>query len=225
MPSKYYQRDFERGCFYHIYNRGSNKSKVFLEDSDYQTFLEIIEYYFKFPKGMPLSYKNRASKDHIKVTNLDTNLKSSFSVVCFCLMPNHFHLLVRQDDKSSKNNSISNFMRRVMITYAMFFNDKYSHSGNLFQGRYKNVLVKSGDQLMYLSKYIHLNPSELLKKKALKSYSYSSYKDYVSEKVYDWLNTDEVLGLFGEMNPEKSYKKFVGDQDSDLTLVENIVLE
>ncbi|MBN1169342.1 transposase [Candidatus Woesebacteria bacterium] len=227
MPSRYYKRNFIKGYYYHIYNRGSHKNKVFLDDSDFETFLEITEYYLHFPQGKPLSWKTRykdGPNNSIKVPNL---VKSSFTINCFCLMPNHFHFLVKQSEQPDKENSITNFMRRLMITYAMYFNDKYDQSGNLFQGKYKNVNVRSNDQLLYLSKYIHKNPSEILSSgQELAQYKYSSYPTYLDFKnKYKWVDKKPILDLVSNKDQYRKYEDFVEKMPQRDSLIERVILE
>lgn len=226
MPSKYYLRNFVPGYYYHLYNRGAYKNIIFRDTSDYNVFLEIIEYYLKFPTGKPLSYFERAvNKDTFKVRNLEDQVKQSFSIVCFCLMPNHYHLLLKQETKPSTKSSISNFMRRLNITYAMYIVDKYKHSGTLYQGRYKNVLVNNQRQLLYLTQYIHRNPIKLLEKgQNLSFYKYSSYPCYIDKQNIDWLNKKDILNYFDNNFDISSYRNFVKQQDSG-KLSENVAID
>ena len=91
-------------------------------------------------------------------SRLSKNHAEEIDLLAYCLMPNHFHLLVYQE----KINSMNHFLRSVATKYAMFFNRKYDRTGHLFEGIYKAVLVETEEQLIYLSKYIHRNPVELL---------------------------------------------------------------
>jgi len=199
MPSKYYSRNFRPQHYYHVFNRGAYKNKVFLDKEDYETFLSILEYYLLYPRSKHFSYTKIVNEPYknVKVRNL-----ISIHLVAYCLMPNHFHLLLKQLPSATMKTNISNLMRRLSITYAMYFQNKYKHTGALFEGKFKNVTVEFDDQLLYLSKYIHLNPVKLVKK--LIDYPYSSYLAYISEAIKpDYLHSDYVLKL------EKNYIKFV----------------
>lgn len=236
MPSKYYQRDFAKGHYYHLFNRGSHKNKIFLDKEDYDTFMEVVEYYLNYPLGKPFSLlyrdfnKNDVDENYVKVRNLDPKMdvKSSFDIVCFCLMPNHYHFLLKQVNNSNAQNSITNFMRRLNITYSMYFNHKYKHSGNLLQGRYKNVLVKTDSQLLHLSKYIHKNPEEVFRKnKKLSSYKYSSYPSYIKIKnsYSNLVKIDSILLNFSNNNPSLSYKQYVEKKPLSITEIERIIID
>ena len=191
MPSKYYHRNFKPQYFYHIFNRGAYKNKIFLNKEDYQAFTDILTYYINYPTAKFYSYKYLTPNPYIKVPNLYID---SVRLVAYCLMPNHFHLLLKQTPKADQKTNITNLMRRLTITYAMYFQHKYQHDGSLFQGKYKSVTVDSNQQLLYLSKYIHLNPIKLVKK--LENYHYSSLPYYLKQtEPVNWLYPEYVLKL------------------------------
>jgi REP element-mobilizing transposase RayT len=220
MPSRYYRRTFIRGYYYHIYNRGANKEIVFKNKEDYVTFLKILEYYLIFPNGKPLSFNS-------KVPNLSE--ETSTSIFCaFCLMPNHFHLILKQESDPTIKNCVTNLMRRLIITYSMYFQKEYEYSGTLFQGKYKNVLVNSDSQLLQLSKYIHRNPIEILGSEPLESYSYSSYRYYAKkEKCPNWLHMEDLLDFFTKTGTKNTYKKFVEEESSYIEndFIKSVILE
>ena len=191
MPSKYYDRNFRPQNFYHIFNRGAYKNRVFLDKSDYEVFVEILAYYLKFPKTRHFAYQKKVNEFQVR------NLEETVHLAAYCLMPNHFHLLLKQLPSATKKTGISNLMRRLSIAYAMYFQNKYKHTGTLFQGKFKNVTVDSDEQLLHLSRYIHLNPDKL-------SSPHSSYSAYVNDvKLPKWLHLEYVLGL------QKDYKNFI----------------
>ena len=210
MPSVYYQRHFNQGCFYHVYNRGAYKNQIFNSSEDYETLLDIIEYYLLNPNKRPFSYNNR-----LQVPNLTFTQEIPVKVVSYVLMPNHFHLLLHQN-LAPERGSITNFMRRTMITYAMYFQKKHDHSGSLFQGKFKNIRVTSDEYLMYLSKYIHSNPLKLIEPETLKKYSlhtypFSSYRFFLSEEETSFIDPSPILKMF---NNSESYRNFVEDENS-----------
>ena len=111
-------------------------------------------------------------------------------------------------------------MKRVSITYAMYFQNKHKHVGTLFQGKFKNTVVDTDRQLVYLSKYILLNPVKLIKN--LDNYSFSSFRVYVNKtEVPEWLHPEYVLKL------QKKYKEFIEApvDDKEASVLEKIVLE
>lgn len=226
MPSKYYNRDFKTNHYYHIFNRGAYKNNIFLDDQDYNTFTSILSYYLLYPLAKPYLYKNTVKNPYIKVRNL---MLESVHLVSYCLIPNHFHLLLKETQLATKQTGISNLMRRVMIAYSMYFQDKHQHSGALLQGRYKNVEIETHEQLLYISKYIHKNPKKITKFKSLKSYPYSSYPAFIGHiKTTKWLHSEEILKLDYYKNsksPQKDYQKFIQESDHIPTFLNPLTLD
>jgi putative transposase len=213
MPSHYYQRTFISDNYYHIYNRGSNKQTIFIDLQDHNTFTEILLYYLNYPTGRPYCHKNNS-----KVPNLTNHNRQTISLIAYCLMPNHFHLLLKQLSPTEPTTNISNLLRRLTITYAMHFNDKYKRSGNLLQGKFKNVSVNSENQLLYLTKYIHRNPLEINHKTSLSTYPYSSYPTYLNIDRVPWINPKPILDYFSNNNPSQSYQSFVEETPDSIDI-------
>jgi putative transposase len=214
MPSIYYNRNFKSRYFYHIINRGAYKKNIFKSKNDYQTFIDILSYYLLHPQSRQFGYQKIVNKFKVR------NLKETVHLVSYCLMPNHFHLLLKQLPSATNKTNISNLMRRVMVTYAMYFQDKHKHAGAIFQGRYKNVVVDSNEQLLHLSKYIHLNPQKLINK--LTDYSYSSFPAFINQVITpNWLHPKYVLKL------ETNYKQYIMSpiNDEDANKIKSLTLE
>ncbi|MBU1085364.1 MAG: transposase [Candidatus Beckwithbacteria bacterium] len=216
MPSEYYNRNFRPQYFYHIFNRGAYKNKIFLNKSDYEIFTSILSYYLLYPKTRNFAYQKKVNK--FQVRNLEK--EQTVHLVAYCLMPNHFHLLLRQLPNATKKTNISNLMKRLSITYAMYFQNKYDHAGTLFQGKFKNTTVETDEQLLFLSRYIHTNPKKLTKQ--LGNYLFSSYPVYINKvKSLKWIQSKYILRL------NKDYKSFVELplKDKEITKIEKLVLE
>ncbi len=184
------------GEVYHIYNRGSEKRNIFTQTRDYKRFKQTF-YYYQFSGPKPrLSISSLSSFQ----PNLNNKL---VDILCFCLMPNHFHFMVKQ----LKDNGISTFMSQVANSYTKYFNIKYNRVGPLLQGAFKAVLVESGGQLIHLSRYIHLNPVVSGICKAPGDYFWSSFGEYMNQD--DICSTRLVLDLFPS---KEKYKEFTDDQ-------------
>ena len=169
MPYKNTIRHYASGLYYHIYNRGVEKRTIFYDDKDYIKFLSTIKYYLT-PKDQDLK---KAIKETIfRRSKLEDK---ELELLCYCLMPNHFHFLIKQNTQ----NGITRFMRRLSNTYVKYFNKKYDRVGTLFQGKFKAVLVETNEYLLHLSRYIHRNPLELGIDQIV-NYSYSSYPNYIN---------------------------------------------
>ncbi|MEK7565961.1 MAG: transposase [Patescibacteria group bacterium] len=194
--------------FYHVYNRGVEKRKIFLDKQDYSVFLSYLKTYLE-PKDEKELLKIFASpqsswkeKDH---ADKELRLKNYFrqlELVCYALMPNHFHFLIRQIDPS-----LNFFMSSLGTRYGMYFNKKYKRDGSLFQDVYKAVSVESEEQLLHLSRYIHLNP----KSRPLPS----SLPDYLGERNTGWIKKYHILDYFSKTNPENSYANFLSMSKND----------
>ncbi|MEK7521732.1 MAG: transposase [Patescibacteria group bacterium] len=173
--------DFSIGEFYHIYNRGNNKSNIFLSDIDRKRFQKLL---FVCNSTKPVVFKT------IQGLPLDKIEKGEeiVSIGVYCLMPNHFHLLLREKTEGG----ISLFVGKLLTAYSMYFNKKNERTGKLFEGPFKATHADSDEYLKYLFSYIHLNPVKIIDPKwkengitdhkraqqYLANYSYSSYLDY-----------------------------------------------
>lgn len=192
MASRNTIREFVADNYYHVYNRGVEKRLIFLDDVDYGMFLAQFK---KYLIGEKEDNKNRHKY---------TPLGDEVQLLSYCLMPNHFHLLLYQ----TSNDGIEKLMRRVMTGYAMYFNNRYNRVGSLFQGRYKASRINADAYLQHISRYIHLNPKNYLE------WPYSSMNYYRWDTPAPaWLNTDHILSIFGS---REEYCEFV-DQYQDTT--------
>lgn len=196
MP--YRQVRFDNFGVYHIFNRGVNKQQVFNLDRDYERFLETLTYYQH--QGPKPRFSNH---QFFKIKDFSNNPKI-IEIICYCLMPNHFHLLIRQ----LEDGGISEFMRKIGNSYTKYHNVKHRRNGPLFQGEFKAVAIESDEQLLHVSRYIHLNPFVADLTKILESYKYSSYPGYLGLNQDTLSSPKMILDFF--KNPLK-YKEFVDD--------------
>jgi Transposase IS200 like. len=199
---------FVNGEYYHIYNRGTDKRKVFFNGKDYQRFVDSM---LLFNDTEPIGHLDRELSVEAKPRR-----EVLVSIVAYCLMPNHFHLLLKQ----VRDNGISKYLQKLLTGYTMFFNKKYDRSGVLCQGVFKSKHIKDDPYLLHLSRYIHLNPREVcaadfideqIINKALGEYQWSSYADYLGTRDDDGLADGKniVLDMFKN---GRGYSDFVLDQ-------------
>lgn len=182
---------------YHIYNRGVAKQPIFTEKRDFQRFLDTVNYYqHKGPKPR-FSYLRRK-----KFHQLDKS-KKIVEILGYCLMPNHFHLLIKQIEEGG----ITEFARKFGDSYTKYYNIKHNRVGHLFQGEFKAVLVQTDDQLIHLLRYIHLNPIVAGLTDDLINYPWSSHQEYLNKSEI-LCNIQPILPFF---KTEQSYKKFLLD--------------
>ena len=186
---------------YHIFNRGVNKADIFFSQRDYGRFLLAAKHYLT--KNSKFSYEN---------LNIETNDTGSLGsvpkveIIAYCLMPNHFHFLMKQ----KSDNGITSYMRRFINSYVHYVNIKNKRVGPLFQGRFKSVLIDSDEQLLHVSRYIHLNPLVSNLVSDLNDYLWSSYHSYMNGKEDKLVKYRTVLDMF---KTKEDYKKFLLDQE------------
>lgn len=190
MPGKNVIKTYLEGGFYHLYNRGVEKREIFMDEMDYKVFLRYLKFYL-LPKEKILE-EIKDEKEAIDLLRIN-NFFKKIELIAYCLMPNHFHLLLRQKQRSD----MEFFMRSLGSKYVKYFNKKYNRVGPLFQGIYKAVFIETEEQLLHVSRYIHLNPKEVLGKgKELIDYPWSSYPAYIKQWEVKWLIKQHVLSYF-----------------------------
>lgn len=165
--------------------------------------METMDFYRKTPQPAKLSDFRRG----LIRLKYNGNQKEMIRMFAYCLMPNHFHLLIQQ----LVEGGVTNFLRNIKNSYTRYFNTKYDRIGPLFQGTFKAKLVNSDEYLLQLSKYIHRNPDSLLQWKN-KIYPYSSYRYYLSSEKSSFCDPDFILSYFSSANPKLSYKSFVEEK-------------
>ena len=197
------------GEYYHIFNRGMAKQLIFHDNADRARFLFLILY---FQSPVILQNIGRPAKLFVKhrVFNIDEKTKFEITknrfveINSFCLMPNHFHLIIKEVEE----NGIARYMQRILNSYTKYYNTKYHRSGHLFQGPYKAVHVKNNNQLLYLSAYIHRNPRELKEWfNKENNYQWSSYQDSINKNRFDELLVLDIIN--GQFKNKKEYDEFV----------------
>lgn len=204
MPARNIVKTYFENGFYHAYNRGVEKRSIFMDEQDHIVLLGLLKKYL-----LPSPIINKLEQTTAPIT---LNLHKEINLLAFCLMPNHFHLLLQQ----KKRDSMTKLLRRVATSYSIYFNNKYNRVGSLFQGSYKAVLIENENYLLHLSRYIHLNPTEFLKKNDLVNYRWSSYQTYLGFANFNWVKTDIISSYFntsknmgGDYPTSNTYQNFV----------------
>lgn len=220
----------------HVLNRGVDKRKIFLDERDYYRFIHDL---FEFNDEDSVNnnfyiFNNNDVRRHYIKKERKTR-KLLVDIHAFCLMPNHYHLLVSPRVK----NGISLFMKKINGGYAKYFNEKYKRSGALFQGKYKRIIVNRDAHFIHLPYYIHLNPLDLISPewrerkiddfakamKFLDSYRWSSHLDYLGKDNFPSItNRKLLLDFFGGQNGYKnSMKNWL--KQLDFSNVKGFILE
>lgn len=228
MASKNSVKVYSENSFYHIYNRGVDKRVIFLDGQDYSVFLSYLQGYTtpkdeaKYSKIISSENSSPKEKDKaIKQLNLK-NYSGDIEIVCYALLPNHFHLLIRQN-----GNVVNRFMNSLGTRYGMYFNRKYKRTGILFQDVYKAVIVRSDEQLLHLSRYINLNPTRALNLPTNKwqdAIFPSSLPEYLGKRQTNWIKKEKILNYFSKSKQNTSYENFLGT-DTDPLLIEDLAID
>lgn len=189
---------FVQGEYYHLYNRGNSKQKIFLDKEDYLRFVKLL---FLCNSSKNVNFRTDIIEKKIDTWDFDRG-ENIVHIGAWVLMPNHFHIYITESSISpssgneNKESSIATFMRKISTAYVKYFNAKYGRTGSLFEGKFKSVHMSDEIQAKYLFSYIHLNPIKLIqkdwrengiddKKKVLdflNKYKWSSYLDYCGVK-------------------------------------------
>ncbi|MEO0094212.1 MAG: transposase [candidate division WOR-3 bacterium] len=208
------------GNLYHIFNRGVEKRKIFLDDKDYFRFLHDLYEFNDLNAALNINYyfSHQNYGNQVSIVR-PRERKLLVDVLCFCLMPTHFHLLVRQ----IRDDGIKLFLQKLTGGYARYFNTKYKRVGPLFQGPFKAILIEKENYFLHLSRYIHLNPVELIQpdwkeqgikdwtevNKFLAAYRWSSLLDYIGINNYPSVINKGLIEAYFKTPQE--YKAFVTD--------------
>ncbi|OGE64292.1 hypothetical protein A3I48_03635 [Candidatus Daviesbacteria bacterium RIFCSPLOWO2_02_FULL_36_7] len=184
---------------YHIFNRGVAKLPIFTDKRDYNRFLQTI-YYYQFQGPKPKFSQLNRFKDFKFEKN-----KKIVEIFCYCLMPNHYHFLIRQ----LQENGISEFINKISNSYTKYFNTRHNRVGHLLQGQFKAVRIEHEEQLIHVSRYIHLNPIVSFLIKDLREYQWSSYTTYIGLQTNKICTREFILSIF---KTQQKYEQFVLDQ-------------
>lgn len=197
------------GNVYHVLNRGVDKRKIFLDDKDHYRFIHDLYEFNDINSVNNITHKFRNMDYKDSGSPYNSKIREPLvDILAFCLMPNHYHLLI----KPRFDDSLVKFMTRLNMGYAKYFNEKYERKGVLFEGRYKLVPVADERHFIHIPYYIHLNPLDFIMpewrerkvtnyKKAidfLEHYKWSSHIDYVGYKNFPSLTSRKfLLDVFG----------------------------
>jgi len=168
---------FEAGKIYHLYNRGNNRQNIFFERENYLHFLRLVRQYLT---------------------------PETVEILAYCLMPNHYHLLVQ-----FQAGSLSEPMKALSLAYTKGMNARYHRVGSLFQGRFCSILVDREPYLVHLARYIHLNPVKAGLVRHPKEWEFSSYQEYAGLRQGTLPKLERVQMLTGATG---AYQMFLEDQ-------------
>jgi len=212
---------------YHIYNRSIAGRPIFTFKKNKERALFALYFYQKTPLPSSLSHYLQATVKQRKVLDkLLDKAKRLIDIYAFCLMPNHFHLLV----KENKEKGISKFLADFQNSYTRYYNLFHESKGHVFQGQFEAVRVETDEQLLHVSRYIHLNPySSFVVKdyEELKEYQWSSLPEYLgnNKKSYEIYQKDYLINFFKDL---KEFEQFIFNQKDyqrELETIKHLILE
>lgn len=219
---------------YHIYNRGVEKREIFLNDKEKFRFIhDLFEFNDKESAQNVNYYLNKTRSIEVQPRYVHRERALLVEILAFCLMPNHYHLLVAQ----KVDNGIVNFMQKLGTGYTMYFNKKHERVGPLFQGRFKAVHVGADNYFRHLCHYIHLNPLDLAMPEwregkiknfnstmdYLKKYRWSSFIDYSGGKNFPSVISKKLISEVFENKYTSDLKSWI--KDMNLESVKDLLLE
>lgn len=209
---------------YHVFNRGIDRRLTFTNKREYQRAISSLRFYNVL--HLPLSFSKYLRLEDIKRDEIDQVLEKSEKIVkifSYCFMPNHFHFLLKQ----TAENGIAKFLSNIQNSYTRYFNTKHDRDGSLLLDQFKGVRIETDEQLLHVSRYIHLNPytGHVVKSfEELEKYPWSSLPSYLSNED-SFVEKEFILAMFPR---RKAYRTFVSDQadyQRKLKEIEHLVLE
>lgn len=212
---------------YHVFNRGVARLPIFLSVNHYSRFLQLIDYYrfANTPTSFSSLMKLPIEEREPILNNLKKENNLQVEILVFCLMPNHYHFLLKQVSEKG----ITNFMGNIQNSYVKYLNIKEDRVGPLYQSPFKAKRIETDEQLLHVSRYIHLNPSTgfVVEIEKLTEYPWSSLPTYLGKtsKSFSFVNPKPILDSF--KNPDQ-YKEFVFNQaeyQRELAKIKHLVME
>lgn len=201
---------FVEGNFYHIYAHSVGDLKIFRQEKDYTRFLSLL---FSANNDNSLPRLDRQNDLNLVWDIRDGKIdfqEPLVDIVCFCLMPTHFHLLLGERG----NANISKYLHRVLVSHSKYFNLKYKRRGHLFESKFHSKYIQDDNYLLVVSSYIHKNAKDLPGWKSKEDqYFWSSYQDYILENRWGKLLNKEIIE--GQLSGQV-YKNFVEDHYREL---------
>lgn len=199
---------------YHIIARGLDKRPIFQQTKDYNRFIKLLFYYQRNETLQKFSTLSKT--DLYGILNKEPKSKL-VEIISYCLMPNHFHILIRQIE----DGGISKYIRLISDSYIRYYNVKYKRRGTLFEGSFNAVLIEDDNQLVHISRYIHLNPIVSYITNNLDNYPWSSYLSYMNNDVKSILRCQNKI-ILEHFPSREAYKKLILDHKDYAEKLEKI---
>lgn len=202
------------GEIYHVFNKSIAGFRIFNREEDYQRFKRMLVYYRSSKVDIPFSHflnseGVRINGINVSLNHLNDACSSLVQIIAYCIMPTHIHLILKQ----LLGNGITRFMSKVLNSYSKYFNEKVGRNGPLWEGPFKNVLVSSDEQLLHLTRYVHLNPVTAAIVDDPSEWAASSFSEYLCETSDNHLSDQLRVSGFSDILKiqAEEYRQFVMD--------------
>lgn len=212
------------GEIYHVFTKSIAGFKILNNDSEFLRMIETIQYYQREKRPIKFCRFNKFREGTTKYLKSDISMSESeklVEIIAYCIMPTHIHLVLKQ----LKDKGVSLFMNNILNSYSRYFNIKHNRKGPLWEGRFKNVLVGREEQLLHLTRYVHLNPVTARIVNTPIDWKASSYKEYLSDAIGE----DRICKYSDILNiTPTAYRKFVEDRISyqrELAKIKNLLFD
>jgi len=212
----------ENGQYYHIYSRSIAKYVIFNNTSEFNRMVDLlflsnfVDFDYEYSKFSRLMEKEKK----IIIDKLLNNDNKLVEIVAYCLMPTHLHALLKQICDSG----VTKYLNRSLSSYSKFFNTKHQRTGPLWESRFKNVLINDDQQLLHLTRYIHLNPTSAGLVIRPEDWPYSSYSEYIDGQNDKYrICNKEIIDM-----DTRAYKNFVNDNKKyqrELSIIKNLIID
>lgn len=209
------------GEYYHVFSQSIAGYIIFNNDNEFERFVDLLSLYryedftYRYSDFIELEMSAQMA---VRASLLGS--EKNVEIIAFCLMPTHIHLILKQ----LTDNGISKFISKTLNSYSRCFNQRHKRNGPLWSGRFKSVLVKKNEQLLHLTRYIHLNPASAGLVSNPEEWIYSSYCDYLSDNpVKSFVNLEGRLDL-----NSSQYRKFVNDHKAyqrELSIIKGTLID
>jgi putative transposase len=208
--------------YYHVFSRSIAGFVVFNGPEEYERICRLLTLYRYVDFDCRYSQFIRMPESYQQITINRINEQNNYlvEIVAYCLMPTHIHLLLKQ----TRDKGIVKFMARVLNGYARYFNVKHQRTGPLWSGRFKSVRIDADEQLLHVTRYIHLNPTSANLAAVPQAWPYSSYKEYIAKASAPGIcRSKDIIDM-----SSKEYRYFVNDRQGyqrELALIKHLVIE
>ena len=211
---------------YHVFNRGVARQLTYRNRRDYLRFIELMNYYVnvdvtpRYSKFIMLPFLERTQI----LSDLAKKKNFLVEIISFCLMPNHFHMIIKQ----TREGGVTQFLQNVANSYVRYFDTKYHREGPLYQGRFKSIHIESDEQLLHVVRYVHLNPytSYIVKDlEKLLLYQYSSLPVFLNTQTNPFISLQQIRSYFKRVDDFKQFTLDQGDYQRKLSDIRHVCLD